>query len=62
MSETEPEHIRTIRLFDVGRGSDSDLSEEEKKHLRECDECREVVAVFARQFSRQTAQDKESAA
>src|SRR5689334_3976327 len=55
-------HIRTIRLFDVGRDGDSDLTEEEKKHLRDCEECKAVVAVFTRQFSRQKPHDKESAA
>jgi hypothetical protein len=55
-------HIRTIRLFDLGRDSDFELTEEEKKHLSDCEECKAVVAVFARQFRRQRPHDKESAA
>ena len=61
MSEAE-QHIKTIRLVDLGRDSGFKLTREEKKHLRDCEECRAVVEVFARQFSRQKLQDKEKAA
>jgi hypothetical protein len=55
-------HIRTIRLFDLGRDSDFELTAEEKKHFSDCEECNAVVAVFGRQFSKQRPHDKKNAA
>ena len=52
-------HIKAIRLFDLCQAefgqSSFQLTEEEQQHLRMCVECRQVRAVFARQFSRKTA-------
>ena len=44
----EQQHIKTIRLFDLARETAGfKLAEEELKHLFECDECKDVVLVFA---------------
>ena len=51
MKETD-KHIELLRLFDAARGGDFELTEDEQKHLLECEECKSVLAVFARQFGR----------
>jgi hypothetical protein len=46
-------HIKPIRLFDMTQAEDASsfqLTEEEKQHLRACEECQDVVVIFARQF------------
>ena len=63
----ESDHIRPLRLFDLSqaeeRQSGFQLSEEEQQHLRECEECQDILAVFARQFSKQRPpKDKPGAA
>ena len=40
------EHVKPLNLFDLSRDSGSVLTEEEKKHLRECEQCQHVLAVF----------------
>ena len=60
MSESEA-HIKTLRLFDIAR-DDLEVSEEERNHLAQCEECTSVIVVFARQFRRQKPQDKGNAA
>jgi hypothetical protein len=51
------DHIKPLRLFDLSQAESLNdvplLSEEEKQHLRDCDECQHVLQVFARQFTRQ---------
>jgi hypothetical protein len=42
MSETG-NHLKPLRLFDIGRASGFPLIEEEKKHLRECEECQRIL-------------------
>jgi hypothetical protein len=46
------DHIKPLRLFDIGRDSGSPSSDQEKEHLRQCEECQRIVEVFARQFGK----------
>ena len=50
------EHIQPLRLFNFSQAQETasgfQLSEDEKKHLHECEECQHVLEVFARQFSK----------
>ena len=43
------QHIKPLRLFDLARGAV--CTQEESQHLLTCEECSNVLAVFARQFS-----------
>jgi hypothetical protein len=43
------EHLKPLRLFDIARQSGPPLTEQERQHLRECDECKRIVETFARQ-------------
>ena len=49
------DHIKPIRLWDLSqaeaRQSGFKLTPEEQKHFQECEECQDVVAVFARLVS-----------
>jgi hypothetical protein len=60
------EHIKPLRLFDLSRAKahpgDFEPTEEENQHLRGCDECQNVLAVFSRQFSRPQKGKGEGAA
>ena len=51
------DHIRPLRLFDLSQAEEDQsgfqLTEEEKQHLRNCEECQDILAVFARQFGKQ---------
>ena len=51
------DHIKPLRLFDLSqvetRESGVTMTNEEEQHLRECGECQHVLAVFARQFSKE---------
>ena len=47
------EHIKTLRLVDLSRNSGSEATGEEQKHLRECEECQQVLASLAHEFSGQ---------
>jgi len=40
------EHVNPLNLFDLARDSGSVFTEEEKKHLHECEQCQHVLAVF----------------
>jgi hypothetical protein len=43
-------HVKAFRLFDLAQsGNNFRLLDWEKDHLDRCEECREVLAVFARQ-------------
>ena len=44
------EHPKPIRLFDFSQGTEKP-TEEEGEHVRNCDECQTVIAIFARQFT-----------
>jgi hypothetical protein len=47
------EHIRPLRLFDMAQADSRkpiELELWEKEHLQQCEECKEVLEVFARQF------------
>jgi hypothetical protein len=44
------EHLKPLRLFDLARESGAEITEEERKHLHECEQCQSVVRVFTRQF------------
>ena len=43
-------HIKPLRLFDLARKARRLTTEEESEHLRQCEECEGIIAVFARQF------------
>jgi predicted anti-sigma-YlaC factor YlaD len=49
--EEREEHIKPLRLFDLARQRGTEPDEKEDGHLRQCEECRRVFEVFARQFS-----------
>ena len=53
------QHIRPLRLFDLSQaeapGSGFQLDEEEKRHFDQCEECQQIVEIFARQFSQHGA-------
>ena len=61
MAERE-EHPKPLRLFDIARNSGPEISEEEEKHFRECEECPRIVKVFARQFPSGGQQKPDDAA
>ena len=48
-------HIEPQRLFDLSQtdtqGLRFQLETWEKEHLRECDECQQLLQIFARQFN-----------
>ena len=48
------EHITPKRLFDLSQVDQTrmklQLEERELGHLRECDQCQQILAVLARQF------------
>ena len=46
------EHIRPLRLFDLAQADRKPIELElwEKEHLQQCEECKEELEVFARQF------------
>jgi len=47
-------HIGPHRIFELSQLETAEIvfhmTEWEKEHLRECDECQRILAVFARQF------------
>jgi hypothetical protein len=49
--EENQEHIKALRLFDLGR--DAHPTEGEKEHLRQCEECWTCRAIFMRISNRQ---------
>lgn len=55
------DHIKPLRLFDLSQADpkkpQSQLEQWEKDHLRECEECQQVLEVFARQFKPKRAND-----
>jgi hypothetical protein len=55
------DHIKTFRLFGLSQNSDYELAEEEKRHLRGCQECQRVLAVLSRQFRKQKSADDKPA-
>jgi len=50
--EKSEEHLQSLRLFDLAWNGGSKITDEERKHLRECDECKVILELFARQFAR----------
>jgi hypothetical protein len=46
------EHLKPLRLFDLARNGGSQITEEERAHLRVCEECQRLLAVFIRQFAK----------
>ena len=62
MSESD-EHLKPLRLFDLARKSALELTDEERGHYMNCEQCQRVYAVFARQFRKESTQkDKGDAA
>jgi len=56
------EHLKPLRLFDLARHSRFEITEQERKHLNECEECQRVLDVFARQFTKPLINKPEDAA
>lgn len=50
-----------MRLFDISQGRGS-TSVEERQHVRECEECKAVIVIFARQFPPEDSAEAKSAA
>jgi hypothetical protein len=48
------EHLKPLRLFDLARNGGSQITEEERTHLRECEDCQRILAVFIRQLVKPT--------
>jgi hypothetical protein len=46
------DHIKTLRLFDLSFLTVT-ATKPEKEHLRRCKECRNALAAFTRQFSKE---------
>jgi hypothetical protein len=59
---THDEHLKPLRLFDMARDSGSKITDEEQKHLRDCEECNRVLKVFERQFARSSSHKPGDAA
>jgi hypothetical protein len=57
---TGSNHLRPRRLFDISQGKER-TTEEERKHVRECEECKAVIVIFARQFPPEDAAEAQSA-
>jgi hypothetical protein len=54
----EHDHPKPIRLFDLSRDKVKPTVEE-RIHIRQCDECQTIIAIFARQFnSPKSSKDK----
>ena len=53
------EHLKPLRLFDLSQGKVKP-SAEERQHVYECEECRTVITIFARQFTPRNPPKDES--
>jgi hypothetical protein len=60
--EDSQQHIKPRRLFEIAEDGSCELNADERAHFLNCEECQYVVAVFARQFSRQKSRDEGNAA
>jgi hypothetical protein len=45
------EHLKPLRLFDLAWNGGPKIIDEERKHLRECEQCRSILEMFARKFA-----------
>jgi hypothetical protein len=45
-------HLKPLCLFDFVRDKGRHITEEKAKHLRECDGCKRILDVWARQFKK----------
>jgi hypothetical protein len=52
-------HVQPLRLYDLARDGQSQITEEERSHLRECEECQRILAVFAREFTQPGRRPKD---
>ncbi len=48
------EHLKPLRLFDLAWNGGSKITDEEKQHLRECEDCQSLLEVFARRLTKPT--------
>jgi hypothetical protein len=46
------EHLKPLRLFDLAWNGGSKITAEERKHLHECEDCENMLEVFARLFTK----------
>jgi len=54
------EHIEPPRLLAIAQENRSlPPNDEEKEHLRQCEECENILAVFARQFTQPGREPKD---
>ena len=58
--EKSGDHIKPLRLFDLGRESGAPITEQERTHLRDCTECEHIIEVFARQFEKPNPKSKSN--
>jgi hypothetical protein len=56
------EHLKPLRLFDLARDYGWQITDEERKHLQQCEQCRSIHEVFARQFAKPLSKKPEDAA
>lgn len=50
MTETD-DHLRPLRLFDIARNGGPGMSDQEREHLNECEDCRSEIEIFIREFA-----------
>ena len=48
----ESEHLKPLRLFDLAWNGGPKITDEERKHLCQCEECQSMLEAFARQFTK----------
>jgi hypothetical protein len=55
------EHLQPLRLFDLARQRGNKPTENELEHLRVCEECPQIIEVFARQFGKPSSKPDDAA-
>src|SRR5437899_221680 len=50
MSETS-NHLKTLRLSDIAWNGGQRMTDQERQHLNECEDCRSELEIFIRQFA-----------
>ena len=54
------EHIEPLRLFDLA-WTDALPTDEETKHLRDCEQCEDSLEFFTRRFGKPTEKPEDAA-
>ena len=55
------EHLKPLRLFDLARQEQTQPTEKEREHLRECEHCIRILEVFTRQFGKPSKKPGDAA-